>query len=187
MRPRRRAAKLGQTIPEGDPEGAWLLARLAPFVGRPQYRPARRSPSRRLSSTSARASLRRGRRCWCSRICTGQTPHCSRFSSTWPTGRRACRCYSSVQRGPSCTSGIRPSAATLRNAQRINLAPLSDPDTAELVSALLERQYSRPRRNECCWSSRQQSPPTPRSSCVCLAGPRPARSRKCRCRSLFSP
>ncbi len=61
------------------------------------------------------------------------------FSSTWPTGRRACRCCSSARRGPSCTSGIRPSAANARNAQRINLAPLSDEETAQLVSTLLER------------------------------------------------
>ena len=33
--PSEASAKLGQTIPDGDPERAWLLARLAPLVGAP--------------------------------------------------------------------------------------------------------------------------------------------------------
>ena len=55
---------------------------------------------------------RSGRPCSCSRICTGPTRRCSAFSSTWPTGPRAFRCCSSARRGPSCTSGIRPSEPT---------------------------------------------------------------------------
>ena len=52
-------------------------------------------------------------------------------------GRAAAR--SCARRGRSSTSSIRHFGANARNAQRINLAPLSDAETAHLVSALLEQ------------------------------------------------
>ena len=51
---------------------------------------------------------------------------------------RACRCSSSARPGRSCTSAIPTTRARLRNANTINLAPLSQEETARLVSALLE-------------------------------------------------
>ena len=79
----------------------------------------------------------RARPCSCSRICTGRTRRCSRFSSIWPSGRRGCRCSSCARRDRSCTSAIRVGRVGIRNATTINLPPLSDRETAELVSHLI--------------------------------------------------
>ncbi len=72
-----------------------------------------RSASQEESFTAWRRFLEalaatRVRRCWSSRICTGQMMPCSPSWSTWPTGRRACRSSSSARPAPSCTSSIRP-------------------------------------------------------------------------------
>ena len=42
--------------------------------------------------------------CSSSRTCTGRTRRCSPSSSTLPTGRRGCRCWSSARPGRNCTS-----------------------------------------------------------------------------------
>ncbi len=52
---------------------------------------------------------------------------------------RASRCSSSAPRGPSCTRGIAAWGTGLRNQTAINLSPLSETETAKLVSALLEQ------------------------------------------------
>ena len=56
-------------------------------------RPARSGRScSRPGAGSWKGSRRSGRRCWCSRICTGPTRRCSRSWSTWPTSPKASRC-----------------------------------------------------------------------------------------------
>ena len=66
------------------------------------------SPPGGASSRPGRAS---GRSCWSSRTCTGPTTRCWSSSSTWSSGRRACRCSSSARPGPSCSSGVPAGAA----------------------------------------------------------------------------
>ena len=137
--PEEAAAKLERALPADDPDRAWLLARLSPLVGA-AAEPASQEESftawrRFLESLAGRAA----RRSSSSRTCTGRTRRCSPSSSTWPTGRRACRCSSSARPGPSCTSSTRPGQPALRNATTINLAPLTDEETARLIGSLLER------------------------------------------------
>ena len=105
-------------------------------------RPRRRSgrSCSRPGGATWRGWPRPGRPCSCSRICTGRTRRCSRSWSIWPSGRRGCRCSFSARRGRSCTSGIRAGRAGIRNATTINLPPLSDRETAELVSHLITDQ-----------------------------------------------
>ena len=74
------------------------------------------------------------RRCSSSRTCTGPTTPCSPSSSTSPTGRRACRCSCSAPPARSCYEQHPTWAAGLRNATTINLAPLTDEETARLIS-----------------------------------------------------
>ena len=136
--PAQAAAKLEETIPEDDPERAWLLARLAPLVGAPA------EPSAQEESFAA---WRR----FCESLAAERTtvlvfedlhwadPALLAFLehlADWADG---------VPLLLLCTA--RPElyerhatfGADARNAQRINLAPLSDSETAHLVSALLER------------------------------------------------
>ena len=104
-----------------------------------------RSPPRRTSrSRPGGASWSRwrslARPCSCSRTSTGPTPPCSPSSNTWSTGRTGCRCSCSAPRAPSCTSSTRLSERTASATRTaINLAPLTDEETARLIAALLER------------------------------------------------
>ena len=113
-----------------DPDFAWLKAasRSARRRGAAS-RPRRRSRSRPGGVCSSRGRSG-GRRCSSSRTCTGRTRRSSPSSSTSPTGRQACRCFSSARPARSCTSGIRASARTRETRRAINLAPLSDDETA---------------------------------------------------------
>ena len=111
----------------------------APLVGAPA------SPRPQEESFTAwRRFLRvaggaRDRPCSCSRTCTGPTTPCSPSSSTWPTGRTACRCCCSAPPARSSTSSTRPGRPGSATRTTINLAPLTDEETARLISALLER------------------------------------------------
>ena len=96
--------RLGAGVAACAPRRRWSVCRAT--------RSARRSRSRRGVASVRRLAARSGRRCSCSRICTGPTLRCWGFSSIWSTGLRGCRCCSSALRGPSCTSTIRRSART---------------------------------------------------------------------------
>ena len=102
---------------------------------RARRRRTRRSPPGAASSSRSR---RRGRRCSCSRTCTGPTTRCSTSSSISPTGRRAFRCSSSAPRGPELYERHPAWGAGLANQTAIRLSPLSEAETAQLVSALLD-------------------------------------------------
>ena len=76
--------------------------------------------------------------CSCSRTCTGPTTRCSRSSSTSPTGPRRVPLLIVGTARPELFERHPDYANGLRNATTINLAPLSEEETARLVSALLE-------------------------------------------------
>jgi len=67
------------------------------------------------------------------------TPPSSPFSSILADWAEGVPLLLLCTAGRSCTKRHPTFGADARNAQRINLAPLSDADTAQLVSALLER------------------------------------------------
>ena len=130
--------KLDAVLPEGE-ERDWFRQRLLPLLGIEADLAARSGRScSRPGAGSWRGSRRSARRCWCSRICTGPTRRCSPSWSTWPISPKASPCSSSARPGRSCTSGIPTTASRLRNVTMINLAPLSQEETARLVSALLD-------------------------------------------------
>ena len=75
---------------------------------------------------------------------------------------------SCARRGRSCRSTIATWAAGLRNATTINLAPLTDEETARLIGvAHAAGGAARRRRSRRCWSGRGATRCTPRSSCGC--------------------
>ena len=136
--PAQAAAKLEQTIPEDDPERAWLLARLAPLVG---------APAEPSSQEESFAAWRR----FCESLAAERTTVLVFEDLHWadPALLAFLEHLAGWAEGVPllllCTA--RPElyerhatfGADARNAQRINLAPLSDDETARLVSALLER------------------------------------------------
>ena len=112
-RPRRRRTKLERRrSPTDDPERGWLLARLAPLVGAPAEPAGQRGVVRGVAALLREPRRRADDRAGVRGPALGGPDACSRSSSTWPTGPRACRCCSCAPPGPSCTSGIRPSART---------------------------------------------------------------------------
>jgi class 3 adenylate cyclase/tetratricopeptide (TPR) repeat protein len=136
--PAQAAAKLERAVAEVEPERAWVVARLAPLVG---------APAEPASQEESFAAWRR----FCEGLAGERTtvlvfedlhwadPALLAFLehlADWADG---------VPLLLLCTA--RPElyeahpifGAKARNAQRINLAPLSDLETTQLVSALLER------------------------------------------------
>ena len=136
--PSEAAAKLEQRIPEGDPERAWLLARLAPLVGAPAE-PAGQEESfaawRRFCeglATERTTVLVFEDLHWADSALLGFLEHLADWAEDVPllllcTAR------------PELYERHATFGANARNAQRINLSPLSNTETAQLVSALLER------------------------------------------------
>jgi class 3 adenylate cyclase/tetratricopeptide (TPR) repeat protein len=136
--PTQAAAKLEQAIPEDDPERAWLLARLAPLVGAPAE-PASQEESfaawRRFCEALAaeRATVLVFEDLhWADPALLAFLEHLADWAEGVPllllcTAR------------PELYERHATFGADARNVQRINLAPLSDNETAQLVSALLER------------------------------------------------
>ena len=126
-RPRRRPARCRRV---GARTGSSGICARSP--GSPSEEPTRRRAERRSppGAASSRRSPRSGRSCSCSRICTGPTTRCSTSSTSWSSGRAACRC--------SCSRPLAPSSLQRRpgwgggkpNALTISLSPLSDEDTA---------------------------------------------------------
>ena len=136
-RPRRRRRSSSAALPRRT-RPRWLRSRLQPLVGA-----AGEPASQEESFTAWRRFLetwrRSGRRCSSSRTCTGRIRPCSRSSSTWPTGREGVPLLLLCTARPELYERHPTFGANARNAQRINLAPLSEEETARLVAALLER------------------------------------------------
>jgi class 3 adenylate cyclase/tetratricopeptide (TPR) repeat protein len=136
--PAQAAAKLGQAIPEDEPERAWLLARLAPLVS---------APAEPASQEESFAAWRR----FCEGLAAERTTVLVFEDLHWADEallaflEHLADWAEGVPLLLLCTA--RPElyerhatfGADARNAQRINLAPLSDTETAHLFSALLER------------------------------------------------
>jgi len=136
--PAQAAAKLEQTIPEEDPERAWLLARLAPLVG---------APAEPSSQEESFAAWRR----FCESLAAERATVLVFEDLHWADPALLAFLEHLVDWAEGvpllllCTA--RPElyerqatfGVDARNAQRINLTPLTDTETAQLVSALLER------------------------------------------------
>ena len=136
--PAEAAAKLALKIPETDPERGWLLARLAPLVG---------APAEPASLDESFAAWRR----FCESLAAERTTVLVFEDLHWADDalltfiEHLADWVAGVPLLLLCTA--RPElyerhptfGANARNAQRINLDPLSDAETGELVSGLLER------------------------------------------------
>ena len=136
--PAEAGAKLEQAIPEGDPERAWRLARLAPLVGAPA------EPAGQEESFAAWRGYCEGLAAeratvlvfedlhWADPALLAFLEHLADWAEGVPLLLLCTARPELYERHPTF-------GASARNAQRINLAPLSDTETARLVSALLER------------------------------------------------
>jgi len=136
--PAQAATKLERAIAEGDPERTWLLARLAPLVGAPAE-PAAQEESfaawRRFSESLAAERttvLVFEDLHWADPALLAFLEHLADWAEGVPLLLLCTARPELYERHPTF-------GANARNAQRINLAPLSDTETAQLVSALLER------------------------------------------------
>ena len=167
-RTRRRRSSSGRCPPD-DPDRAWL--RVAAGAARralPASPPRRRSRSRPGGASSSRwprgaADGARLRGPALGRRRAALLPRAPRRLV-----RRACRCSFSAQRARSCTSGIRPGRRGCATRTTINLAPLTDEETAppRLVAARA-RRCCRRRPSARCSSGRAATRSTRRSSCAC--------------------
>jgi class 3 adenylate cyclase/tetratricopeptide (TPR) repeat protein len=136
--PAQAAAKLEQTIPEDDPERAWLLARLAPLVG---------APAEPASQEESFAAWRR----FCEALGAERStvlvfedlhwadPALLAFLEHLADWAEGVPLLLLCTARPELSERHATFGVDARNVQRINLAPLSDTETAQLVSALLER------------------------------------------------
>jgi class 3 adenylate cyclase len=136
--PHEAEAKLEQALPEEDPDRAWLKARLAPLVG------ASGEPASQEESFTA------WRRCleawaearetilvfedlhWADDALLSFLEHLADWAEGVPLLLLCTARPELYERYPSWATG-------LRNATTINLAPLTDDETARLLSLLLER------------------------------------------------
>jgi class 3 adenylate cyclase/tetratricopeptide (TPR) repeat protein len=132
------ADKLEHKIPESDPERAWLMARLAPLVGVPA------GPAGQEESFAAWRRFCEGLAAERTTVLVFEDLHWAdsallaflEYLADWAED---------VPLLLLCTA--RPElyerhatfGSNARNAQRINLGPLNDMETAQLVSALMER------------------------------------------------
>jgi class 3 adenylate cyclase/tetratricopeptide (TPR) repeat protein len=136
--PQEAGAKLDRRIPEGDPERAWLLARLAPLVGAPA------EPAGQEESFAAWRRFCEGLAAERSTVLVFEDLHWA-DSALLAFLEHLADWAEDVPLLVLCTA--RPElyerystfGANARNAQRINLGPLSSMETAKLVSELLER------------------------------------------------
>jgi predicted ATPase len=125
-------------VPEGDPERAWLLARLAPLVGAPAE-PAAQAEGfaawrRFCESLAAERTtvLVFEDLHWADPALLGFLEHLADWAEGVPLLLLCTARPELYERHPTF-------GANARNGQRINLAPLSEAETAQLVSTLLER------------------------------------------------
>jgi class 3 adenylate cyclase/tetratricopeptide (TPR) repeat protein len=131
-------AKLEQAIPEGEADRAWLTARLAPLVG------AGGEPAPHEESFTAWRRFLEGLAVqhptvlvvddlhWADEPMLAFLEHLADWSAGVPLLLLCTARPELHERHPTW-------AASLRNAQTINLAPLSDEDTTTLIALLLKR------------------------------------------------
>jgi class 3 adenylate cyclase/tetratricopeptide (TPR) repeat protein len=131
-------AKLEQALPRDDPDFAWLKARLAPLVGA-QAEPASQEESfaawRRCLESWAEARetvLVFEDLHWADEALLSFLEHLAEWAEGVPLLLLCIARPELYERYPGF-------GANARNAQRINLAPLTDEETARLISSLLER------------------------------------------------
>jgi class 3 adenylate cyclase len=136
--PAQAAAKLERAVADDDPERTWLLARLAPLVGAPAE-PAAQEESfaawRRfcegLAAERATVLVFEDLH-WADPALLAFLEHLADWAEGVPLLLLCTARPELYERHPTF-------GANARNAQRINLAPLSDAETAQLFAALLER------------------------------------------------
>jgi class 3 adenylate cyclase/tetratricopeptide (TPR) repeat protein len=136
--PEQATAKLERALPEGDPDRNWLLARLGSLVGTP----AEPAGQEELFAAWRRffESLAAERTTvlvfedlhWADPALLAFLEHLADWAEGVPLLLLCTARPELYERHPTF-------GADARNAQRINLAPLSDAETAQLVSVLLER------------------------------------------------
>jgi class 3 adenylate cyclase/tetratricopeptide (TPR) repeat protein len=131
-------AKLDQAIPEHEPDRAWLKARLAPLVG------AGGEPAAQQESFTAWRRFLEGLAAqnptvlvvddlhWADEPMLAFLEHLADWSAGVPLLLLCTARPELYEKHPTWAAG-------LRNAQTINLAPLSDDETATLVALLLKR------------------------------------------------
>jgi class 3 adenylate cyclase/predicted ATPase len=136
--PEQAASKLERALPADDPDRAWLLARLAPLVGA-GGEPAAQEESftawrRFLGSWAAEREtvLVFEDLHWADAALLSFLEHLADWSEGMPLLLLCTARPELYERHASWAAG-------LRNATTINLAPLSDDETARLFSSLLER------------------------------------------------
>jgi class 3 adenylate cyclase/tetratricopeptide (TPR) repeat protein len=136
--PAQAATKLDQTVAEDVADRAWLLGRLAPLVG---------VPAEPVAQEESFAAWRRFCEClaaerttvlvfedlhWADSSLLAFLEHLADWAEGVPLLLLCTARPELYERHPTF-------GANARNAHRVNLAPLTDPETAQLVSALLER------------------------------------------------
>jgi tetratricopeptide (TPR) repeat protein len=136
--PETASAKLDQAIPEYEPDRAWLMARLAPLVG------AGGEPAAQEESFTAWRRFLEGLAAQKPTVLVIDDLHWAdepmlvflEHLADWSTGvplLLLCTARPELhEQHPSWAAG-------LRNEQTINLAPLSDEETATLIALLLKR------------------------------------------------
>jgi class 3 adenylate cyclase/tetratricopeptide (TPR) repeat protein len=136
--PQAAEAKLERALPEDDPDRAWLKARLAPLVGAPAE-PAAQEESftawrRFLESLAADgpAVLVFEDLHWADEALLSFLEHLADWSEGVPLLLLCSARPELHEQRPTWAAG-------LRNATTINLAPLTDEETARLLASLLEQ------------------------------------------------
>jgi class 3 adenylate cyclase/tetratricopeptide (TPR) repeat protein len=136
--PEEAATKLEGALPEGDPDRAWLKARLAPLVGAPA------EPGSQEESFTAWRRFLEGLAAesetvlvfedlhWADSALLAFLEHLADWSEGVPLLLLCTARPELYEQHPTF-------GANARNTQRINLAPLTDKETARLIASLLER------------------------------------------------
>ena len=137
--PEEAEAKLEQAFPAGRPDRAWLKARLGAARGRAAGSPLRRRSRSPRGAAASRRGPRRARRSSSSRTCTGRTTALLSFLEHLADWAEGVPLLLLCTARPELYEQHPTFGANARNAQRINLAPLTDEETAHLIATLLER------------------------------------------------
>ena len=136
--PTEAAAKLEHALPAGNPDRVWLKARLSPLVGAPAE-PASQEESYTAWRRFFESLAERGPTVlcfedlhWADAAFLSFLEHLADWSESVPLLLLCTARPELYEQRPSWAAG-------LRNATTINLAPLSEEDTASLLSLLLEQ------------------------------------------------
>jgi class 3 adenylate cyclase/tetratricopeptide (TPR) repeat protein len=136
--PSEAASKLERSLPADDPDRAWLKARLSPLVGAPAE-PASQEESYTAWRRFLESLAERGPTVlcfedlhWADAAFLSFLEHLADWSQSVPLLLLCTARPELYEERPSWAAG-------LRNATTINLAPLSDEETARLLSHLLEQ------------------------------------------------